>query len=168
MINESNDTTPSDAIKPVLAALENGKISFDLKTFTSPAKSARQAADLIGCPLGAIVKSLFFVAPETGEYFLILTSGKNRVSEKRLQGQIRQSLVQAEPDVVLEKTGFPIGGVPPLGHKDRFKALLDHDLMQYEQVWASAGAIHSVFGIQPGDLLRLCGAELCEVTDEEA
>ena len=164
-MNEINNAAPPDAIKPVLAVLEQGKVQYLLKTYPSPAKSASQAAELIGCPLGAIVKSLFFVTQRSENYLLVLTSGENRVSSKRLFEHLQQPAKPASPETVLEQTGFPVGGVPPFGHKSCFSVLMDIDLMQYEQIWASAGSIHAVMGITPRDLLTLSGAELCDVKE---
>ena len=162
-MNEPSNAELPAVIKPVLDMLERGNVRFLIKTYPSPAKSASQAATLIGCPLGAIVKSLFFVTQQSGESLLVLTTGENRVSGKRLYDHLRQSAVPASPAAVLEKTGFPVGGVPPFGHKRRFPVLMDVDLMQYEQVWASAGTIHTVMGMAPQDLLTLSGAVLCDV-----
>lgn len=165
-MKDNNNAPKPDDVRPVLAVLERAEVPFDYKAFTSPAKSAGQAADLIGCPLGAIVKSLFFVTKETGEYLLILASGENRVSSGRIQEQLQQPAIPTDARTVLNKTGFPVGGVPPFGHKTRFKVLMDRDLLQYDQVWASAGSIYAVMGMAPQDLMRLSGAELHEVKDE--
>ena len=164
-MNEISNEAYPEAIKPVIAVLEQSNVEFIVKTYPSSAKSASQAAELIGCPLGAIVKSLFFATQEPKGYLLVLTSGSNRVSTKRLFDQLQQTAKPASPAIVLEKTGFPVGGVPPFGHKSRFPVLMDADLMQYEQVWASAGAIHAVFGISPQDLISLSSAEVCEVKE---
>lgn len=165
-MKENNPIPAPEEIKPILTILEQTNTKFLVKTFDSPAKSARQAADLIGCPLGAIVKSLFFVMRKTGEYLLILTSGENRVDLERLYSQFQQSLVPTDPKTVLMRTGFPVGAVPPFGHKDDFPTLMDMDLLQYDQIWASAGSIYSVMGLKPQDLLRISKAELYRVKEE--
>ncbi len=164
-MNETNDAALPDAIGLVLAALEQGNVQYLLKTYPSSAKSASQAAALIGCPLGAIVKSLFFVTQQSEDYLLVLCSGANRVSSKRLFEHLQQPARPASPATVLEQTGFPVGGVPPFGHKSRFSVLMDIDLMQYEQIWASAGSIHAVMGMTPQDLLHLSCAELCDIKE---
>lgn len=164
-MNEINDAALPDAIRPILAALEQGNVQYLLKTYPSPAKSASQAAALICCPLGAIVKSLFFVAEQSEDYLLVLTSGENRVSSRRLLEHLQQPAKPASPATVLEKTGFPVGGVPPFGHKSRFPVLMDIDLMQYDQIWASAGSIHTVMGMTPQDLINLSRAELCDIKE---
>ena len=67
-MSEPNTAAFPDAIKPVLAVLEQSQAEYTVKTYASPAKSAGQAAELIGCPLGAIVKSLFFALQEKGQW----------------------------------------------------------------------------------------------------
>ena len=164
-MNETNNAAYPEAIKPVIAVLEQSNVKSVVKTYPSSAKSASQAAALIGCPLGAIVKSLFFVTQQSEDYLLVLTSGENRVSSKRLLEHLQQSAKPASPATVLEQTGFPVGGVPPFGHQSHFPVMMDVDLMQYEQVWASAGSINAVMGMTPQDLLTLSGAELCDVKE---
>ena len=49
-------------------------------------------------------------------------------------------------------TGFVIGGVPPLGHKNPVRTLIDEDLFQYDTIWAAAGHPKAVFQLTPGEL----------------
>ena len=50
--------------------------------FPADTRTARQAADALGCELGQIVKSLIFKADD--EIVLVLTSGSNRVDEAKV------------------------------------------------------------------------------------
>jgi hypothetical protein len=47
-------------------------------------RTAQEAADRAGCELGQIVKSLIFRGKASGKPILVLTSGVNRVDEKRI------------------------------------------------------------------------------------
>jgi prolyl-tRNA editing enzyme YbaK/EbsC (Cys-tRNA(Pro) deacylase) len=64
---------------------------------------------------------------------------------------------KADADFVKEKTGFVIGGVPPLGHRTRLEAFVDEDLLQYEAVWAAAGTPYAVFALSPFNLVKMTG-----------
>ncbi len=122
------------------------------RTFPEGTKTARDAADAIGCDVGQIVKSLIFAVD--GELVLAYVSGSNRLDEDRLAaaaGGLRCARVDA--DVVRSATGFPIGGVPPFGHATRLRVFVDPDLLQYDEVWAAAGTWHDVFGIAPDALV---------------
>jgi prolyl-tRNA editing enzyme YbaK/EbsC (Cys-tRNA(Pro) deacylase) len=58
-----------------------------------------------------------------------------------------------DADAVRSATGFPIGGVPPLGLATKLRIFMDPDLLQYDEVWAAAGTWNDVFPISPSDLV---------------
>jgi prolyl-tRNA editing enzyme YbaK/EbsC (Cys-tRNA(Pro) deacylase) len=47
-------------------------------------RTAQEAADRAGCELGQIVKSLIFRGKTSSKPILVLTSGANRVDEKKI------------------------------------------------------------------------------------
>ncbi len=70
---------------------------------------------------------------------------------------------RADADFVRSKTGYAIGGVPPLAHATPPVTLIDRELLRFDQVWAAAGHPHGVFRLHPNDLRRLTGAPLADV-----
>ena len=54
-------------------------------------------------------------------------------------------------------------GVPPIGHSQPVKVLLDEDLKRFETVWAAGGTPFSVFPLKPNQLRSLTGAEWADV-----
>ena len=56
-------------------------------------------------------------------------------------------------------TGYPVGGVPPLGHATRMRMFVDLDLLAYDEVWAAAGTPHHVFAVAPAALVAAAGAK---------
>lgn len=127
-------------------------------------RTAADAAAACGCEQGAIVKSMIFRGAETGQGILVLTSGTNRVHEKRLGRLLGEKLARADADFVRATTGYAIGGVPPLGHATHLRVVMDRDLIAYSEIWAAAGTPSAVFPTTPGELERLTGAEVIEVT----
>ena len=94
---------------------------------------------------------------------LILVSGANRVNEKALGEWVAEPIKKADANFVREKTGFAIGGVPPLGHSEKLDTYLDQDLLQYEEIWAAAGTPHAVFKLTPQDLQIITGGQIVSV-----
>jgi prolyl-tRNA editing enzyme YbaK/EbsC (Cys-tRNA(Pro) deacylase) len=123
-------------------------------------RTAVDAAQACGCSVGQIVKSLIFVLDPPGSPILILVSGSNRVNEGALGAALGGKLGKASADLVLQTTGFAIGGVPPLGHASRLPTYLDEDLLQFELIWAAAGTPQAVFPIAPVELKRITGADV--------
>jgi prolyl-tRNA editing enzyme YbaK/EbsC (Cys-tRNA(Pro) deacylase) len=110
------------------------------------------------------VKSLVFRGAETGRPVLVLAGGPNRVDEGEISVLTREPIEKADAAFVREKSGFAIGGVPPVGHAEPPVVFLDEDLMQEEVVWAAAGHTHVVFGLGPEELLRATGARVVRVS----
>jgi len=113
--------------------------------------------------LGQIVKSLIFQGKQSLQPILVTVSGANRVNEKKLAGLIDEPISMADADFVREKTGFVIGGVPPVGHSRRLKVLIDEDLLQYDEIWAAAGTPRAVFKLTPQQLLRITDGQVVAV-----
>ena len=133
---------------------------FDNEVRELPAttRSAAEAAAAIGCQVAQIAKSLVFKSKTSGKAILIIASGKNRVDEKKLSGYLDEPIERADADFVRQKTGFAIGGVPPIGHSEKLETFIDEDLLQYGEIWAAAGTPNAVFRLTPADLTKMtCG-----------
>ena len=127
---------------------------FTVLEFDAPTRTAEDAAAAIGCTVAEIAKSLIFRA-ERGRSVLVVASGVNRVDEKKAAALIGERLGRADADFVRVKTGFAIGGVPPIGHATAPVVLIDEDLMRLTEIWAAAGTPNAVFRLTPADLVAL-------------
>jgi prolyl-tRNA editing enzyme YbaK/EbsC (Cys-tRNA(Pro) deacylase) len=125
----------------------------EARELPASSRTAPEAAAAVGCELGAIVKSLVFRLGD--EAVLVLVSGVNRADEGRLEAELGAPLQRADADFVRVATGYSIGGVPPIGHPQPLRTLIDEDLMGHEVVWGAAGTPRSVFPIAPAELARL-------------
>jgi prolyl-tRNA editing enzyme YbaK/EbsC (Cys-tRNA(Pro) deacylase) len=130
---------------------------------TESTRTAQEAADRAGCALGQIVKSLIFRGRESGKPILVLTSGANRVDEKRISEYAGEAISRPDADFVRAVTGFAIGGVPPVGHVQPMETYLDEDFLQYETIWAAAGTPNAIFELKTSDLQRMTGGKVVQV-----
>ena len=103
--------------------------------------------------------SLIFKGKKTP--YLVLVSGANRVDEKKLRRIVGEKIGKADADFVRAHTGFAIGGVSPVGHKQPLQTVIDEDLWPFGQIWAAAGTPHAVFA--PADLQKLTGGQIADV-----
>jgi len=126
-------------------------------------RTAQEAADRAGCELGQIVKSLIFKGKESGKPILVLTSGANRVDEKRISEYAGEAIGRADADFVRAVTGFAIGGVPPVGHIQKMETYLDEDFLQYETIWAAAGTPNAIIELPVRVLNQITGAQVVRV-----
>lgn len=127
-------------------------------------RTAQEAAQAIGCQIGQIAKSIIFQALTNHQPIMVIASGSNRVSEKVIEGLIGEAVGKANADFVHQRTGFAIGGVPPVGHTEHLDTFIDQDLWQYQEIWAAAGTPHAVFRLTPDDLLRITTGMVIKVT----
>jgi prolyl-tRNA editing enzyme YbaK/EbsC (Cys-tRNA(Pro) deacylase) len=126
-------------------------------------RTAQEAADRAGCELGQIVKSLIFKGKESGKPILVLTSGANRVDEKRISEYAGEAIGRAEADFVRAVTGFAIGGVPPVGHIQTMETYIDEDFLGYPTIWAAAGTPNAIFELKTEDLQKMTGGRVVRV-----
>jgi prolyl-tRNA editing enzyme YbaK/EbsC (Cys-tRNA(Pro) deacylase) len=126
-------------------------------------RTAQEAAEAIGCTVAQIVKSLVFQGVETSQPVLVETSGANQVDEQRIEALIGEPVQKASAAFVRERTGFSIGGIPPVGHLQPLLTIIDEDLLAFKEIWAAAGTPHAVFPLSPGDLQRLTGGQVAGV-----
>ena len=126
-------------------------------------RTAQEAADRAGCQLGQIVKSLIFRGKTSGKPILVLTSGSNRVDEKRISGYAGETISRADADFVRTVTGFAIGGVPPIGHAQKMETYLDEDFLSYQTIWAAAGTPNAIFELKTEDLQKMTDGKIARV-----
>lgn len=139
----------SKSAEKVQKVLNEFGFELNVMELSDSTRTAQEAANSIGCSVSQIAKSLIFKGKTSQKPILIVASGTNRVNEKAVKAYIGEKLEKADADFVLEHTGFAIGGIPPIGHKNTITTLIDEDLMQYEEIWAAAGTPHAVFRLTP-------------------
>jgi len=139
--------------------------SFQVVEFEAGTRTAADAAAAIGCTVGQIAKSLVFRTLESNRPVLVVTSGTNRVSEAKVAQVLGEAIGRADAAFVRERTGFAIGGVPPVGHAEAITTIVDRDLRTFGEIWAAAGTPNAVFCLTFDDLVRLTGGTIAEVAE---
>ena len=132
--------------------------------FEDEVPTARAAAELLGCDVGAIANSLVFEAD--GEPLMIITSGAHRVDTQRVAELLGvRKIRRASREFVEQVTGQPVGGVAPIGHPKPIRTVVDLWLKRYDRVWAGAGNRHAMFPTTFDELVRLTNGIPAEVGD---
>lgn len=157
------ETPLSSSAKKVQEALDQWGLPGRVVELPATTRTAAEAAQAVGCQVGQIAKSLLFKTKQTLRPVLVIASGSNRVNEKGLGHLLGETIGKADADFVREQTGFVIGGVPPIGHKQEILTFVDEDLLQYEQIWAAAGTPFAVFHLTPAELTRIVPGRVINV-----
>lgn len=137
-------------------------LGFPHQVVESPktTRSAAEAAQAIGCRIEQIAKSLVFRSTGTDRPIVVIASGPNRVNKKRIAEYCAEPVEMGDADFVRSRTGFVIGGVPPVGHLEQLETYIDEDLLQYKEIWAAAGSPNAVFRLPPEDLMKMTGGRV--------
>jgi len=93
----------------------------------------------------------------------VIASGSNRADEKKIGDLLGEMITKPDADFVRQKTGFVIGGVPPVGHVQPITTFIDQDLLVFDEIWAAAGTPNAVFRLRGDDLVRATGGQVVRV-----
>jgi prolyl-tRNA editing enzyme YbaK/EbsC (Cys-tRNA(Pro) deacylase) len=162
-----DETQEHPAVARVRAALRERGHAEAPRWLDGSARTAQEAAEQLGVPLGAIAKSVILRDAQDDAAWLCITAGDRRVNAAQLPAATRR----ADADCVRRHTGFAIGGVSPLGFAPLDGAapprlLMDESLWRFATVWAAAGHPMAVFPATPDELLILSGAQRAVFTDD--
>ena len=118
------------------------------------ARTAKDAANSLNCEVGAIVKSLLLKIDDS--FLLCLIAGDKRCSLNKIK-KIKNSknVRMASAEEVKEQTGYTIGGVSPVGHKNELEILIDNSLNRFKAIFAAAGHPNCIFEINYDDLKKI-------------
>jgi len=159
----SSNAVLSPSAQVVQDALRRLGYTHDVVELAATTRSAREAAEAIGCRVDQIAESLVFRTQGGQRPILVIASGRNRVDEERLAEYVAEPIERPDADYVRARTGFVIGGVPPIGHAEAIETYIDRDLLGLDAIWAAAGTPHAVFCLTPDELVAMTRGRVAEV-----
>ena len=154
----------SSSARKVQQALSAIGMPLEVVELPDSTRTSQEAAAAVGCLVGQIAKSIIFQALDSHRPLLVIASGPNRVNEQVIARLVGEDIGKANADFVRNRTGFVIGGVPPLGHAEQLETFIDQDLLQYSEIWAAAGTPHAVFRLTPADLVKMTKGRVIKIT----
>jgi prolyl-tRNA editing enzyme YbaK/EbsC (Cys-tRNA(Pro) deacylase) len=146
----------SPSIARVQEALRAAGLSNEVRELPDSTRSSAEAAAALGCSVAQIAKSVVFRSG-SGRPVLVVASGANRVDERKVEALLGDRLLRADAGYVRERTGFAIGGVPPIAHATPPHVFLDEELFAFDRVYAAAGTPFAIFALTPAELEALTG-----------
>jgi len=123
-----------------------------------------EASEATGISLHRITKNLVSVTSE-GEHVLLIVPGDIRVDLKKAAAALDVSNVQLFPfNKAHTVSGYPPGGTPSIGLKERLRTVLDVELAIMETFFCGGGTRDRLLELRTEDLLRVSGALVAEIT----
>lgn len=145
------------------AFLVSNKIYFEFVEKRST-RHALEASQAVGVPLGEIIKTLVFIDQDS-KPLVAVVRGDCNTSRHKLEHSSNSKSVKLAPDEVAEAaTGYPVGGIPPIGHKKKLPVFVDKRVMSQEYVWCGGGAGSKLVRLKSDDIVRLSGATVCDIS----
>jgi prolyl-tRNA editing enzyme YbaK/EbsC (Cys-tRNA(Pro) deacylase) len=145
---------------------ENG-IEAKIIFLQEETRTVAAAAAVLGVDADQIIKSLLFLA--AGEPVLVINNGVARVAWKRLAdylGVSRRRLKTADSQTVLAITGYPVGAVPPFGHKTKLRTVVAAAVYEQQIIYGGGGEVDALMQLTTDELRRVVGGETAVVKEE--
>jgi prolyl-tRNA editing enzyme YbaK/EbsC (Cys-tRNA(Pro) deacylase) len=155
----------SPSVQRVRKALDEAGLATDIVELPGAARTAKAAAEFLGCDVGQIANSLVF-RTQSDQALLVMSSGARRVDLARLATVAGEEVGKADAEFVRRATGFAIGGVAPVGHAAPLRTFVEQSLAEYDEIWAAAGHPHTVFRLTYDELLRITRGTAVQVAAE--
>ena len=155
-----------DTVKRVDKCLKKFNSNLNIIVLDSKERTAKYASNSLNCELGAIIKSLVFIAEDN--FLVCLVSGDKKCSLNKLKKLLnKKNVFMANADQVKENTGFSIGGVAPIGHLKKLNIIVDKSLNRFKYIYGAAGHPDCVFKITYSDLIKITTGSEKDITEWE-
>jgi Cys-tRNA(Pro) deacylase len=149
----------------LVAFLVSHKVEFEFLE-KRPTHHAQEAAQATGVDLSQIVKTIVFLDQESKPVIAVV-QGDRSVSRHKLEHCSGSKSVRVASDDVAEMaTGYPTGGIPPVGHKKKLPVFVDERLMRHEYVWCGGGARSKLVRLRTEDIVKLSGATVGDISTD--
>jgi Cys-tRNA(Pro) deacylase len=132
-----------------------------------PMPTVSLAAQAIGVPEDHILKTLVFVS-DTAEFVVVIANGVRRIDSKRLAEAAKmRKLRPAHPTDVMAVTGYPAGGVAPLGLPPSVPVIVDANTAALSCAYGGGGQEQILLRVRVSDIIRCNNAIVADVTERQ-
>ena len=147
-------------IERVRSYLRDRNPELNIIVLEDNTSTAALAAQALGTEVGQIAKSILFKTKKE-DYLMVVSAGDVRLDSKAIKEEIGEKVRMANPEEVMEVTGFNIGGVCPFALRQEVPIYLDESLKRYDIVYAAAGTGHTALPISYEELERITSGRAC-------
>jgi len=140
--------------------VQNG-IEAQHLVFEKSCHSVKEAAEAVNASPEDLVKNICLI-DDAGNLIVTIVKGEHRVSTTRV-GQVLDIAPPrtAKVEEILEKTGYPCGGVPSFSYEAMY--LVDTKVMEKEYIYTGGGSEYSLVRISPAELVKANGAQVVRI-----
>ncbi len=137
------------------------RIQAELLHFSQSCHSVAEAAQAVGTSPENLVKNICLVDRETN-LIVAIVKGEAKVDPSAIGTtfDIKPPRI-ATPAEILEKTGYPCGGVPSFGYSARF--LIDPKVLEKEFVYTGGGSPTALVKIATTELIKANQGQIVKI-----
>jgi Cys-tRNA(Pro) deacylase len=160
---------PPDGVpEHLLEFLRNHRLESNFVAPGVPMSTVPLAAQAIGVPEDQILKTLLFVG-DSGEFVVAIANGTRRIDRGRLAHAAKMGKPRpANPADVIAVTGYPAGGVAPLGLPAAVPVIVDAAAADLSFAYGGGGEESLLLRVQISDVLRCNKALVADITERPA
>ena len=151
---------------PAVHAARQAGIAFVLHEYRHDPRAASyglEAAEALGLDVARVFKTLV-AAPEGKGLWVAVVPVAGLLDLKALaEAAGAKRAVMAEPKAAERATGYVVGGISPLGQRQRLSTVVDAGALRYPTIFVSAGRRGLEIELAPSDLITLCAAKVAPV-----
>ncbi len=151
-------------IEKVKGWIEKHGLSWRIIEPRRSTRTVREAAEALGVDTSSIVKTLIVVG-EKGVYAVIIPGDRRlSINKNKLERIVGDHVRLAKPGEVVKYTGYPVGGVPPVGLPENVKLVVDELLLAKEVVYGGGGSDKLLLEFKPRELIEIVRPIVADVS----
>ncbi len=124
-----------------------------------------QAAEAVGCEPGQVLKTLLFHDGKQG-FVAAIAAGFSRIDTVKLLGASSLTSARlASPKIMLERLGYPAGGVPPIDLPADIAVIVDIGAAGLTTCYAGAGSTRHLVILDPRIIIQHNNATIAQIVE---
>lgn len=146
--------------------IDEHKFDATILLLDEPTPTVPDAARVLGVEPEQIIKSLVFLIQDVP--LLAINKGLKKVDRGKIAGLLgvgKKQVKFASAEQALALTGYVVGSMPPFGHRQKLRTLVDPAITQFELIFGGGGDVNSLLQLTPTELLRVTQAELVSISE---
>ena len=140
-------------IEPVIEWIRKHGIKWRIIKASGRTTTVDDAARFLGVDKSKIVKTLIVVAGDN--VYAVVIPGDKRLDMRKFASITGVRARLAKPEEVVEKTGYTVGGVPPIALPNNVKLIIDESLLKHDKVYGGGGEDGVLLEFNPKELIKL-------------
>ena len=131
-VRESNMDKGAWYVTEIKKILDSKGVEYEHLTH-APTPSALDTG-ITGWPLSSAIKALLVEGERTHTHYLLCIPGDRKLDIPKVKTVLGERVVFLKPEIVLEKYGLVVGGVPPIGSLLEVRTYIDQRVLENEIV----------------------------------